>query len=105
MTKGLTQYQDHILKSFRDGFPNGTAYQRRECKGLAIKFIRGPEITEVFLTVPEWKRGGQHLKTILHSLIVEKKTGHRKGTILTPTRKLPRGQIGKDYSAITWNKV
>lgn len=102
--KYLEAYGEALKKSFRDGFPNGTSYQRRETKGLAVTFLRGPETHEVFMTVPHWTPKGQTQKTFLHSLVVNRKPGYKRGEILKPSTKRVVGTV-RNFNGISWNRT
>ena len=104
LPKAFMAYESHLKKTFRDGFPNGSNYQRREVTGLDVAFLRGPEMTEVFMTVPEWTRRGRETRTFLHSLIATRLPGFEWGTILKPSTKRPKGTL-KAFEGIAWNRV
>lgn len=105
MTKKMKAYAAHLKKTFKDGFPNGTAYQKAETKGFKVEFERGEVFTKVFMTVPVWTIHGQIKNTVLHTLIAENAAGYKRGTILKPKTLTVKGHLNADWNGLAWNVV
>ena len=105
--KRLTAYRDHLVHSFKDGFPHGTAYQRNECRGFGVDFKRANGYTKVFVTVLEWTKHGRVPRTFLHSLVADKLDGVVRGTIMKPKTKISKGSINTahGFKTIVWSGV
>lgn len=108
----LKGYSDHLVRSFLDGFPSGTQYQKDECQGMKVSFAstahRG--LKKVILTIPEWTKSGCNLIDLTHSFVLTKRMdGLKKGTILKVQSNgspefVSRGNVYNKFNHIRWNE-
>jgi hypothetical protein len=98
MKKQLEAYRRHLRKTYADGFPAGTQYQKDECRGLRIEFV-GKAPVKVFVTVSEWSKLGRTPRKFLHSLVTPRKK------ILHPRTKNAKGNLTNQFKQIRWNCV
>lgn len=105
--KRIDEFCKWLEKTFRDGFPNGTNYQRRECRKFKTFVEKQGDFYKVSMNVPYWTKNFegdaiQEVNMRVHSL-VNRKTGE----IFKLRSDKVRGNIkkGQGFFHISWNRI
>ena len=99
--KNHKKFGTYLRETYKDGFPDGTAYQRQEAKKFRVAFENvGDEFTKVILTIPVWTTLGQITKTVDFGIV------HKDGWIFKSKGDgTIRGNIKNNFAHLAWNRI